>query len=478
MCGGGSGGTQFSEVKQTTSQLPEYAQPYWEDVMARGAYESSLPYEQYQGNRLAYFSPMEQAAMQGYGQLGMSGTPPELDAAGRSAYDLMQGWDPGIDTGPVRSGYGGSSIQSGYRAGGLDFNYDPQTRDSEFFAREYDPQSNYRAQQRDMGFDADSLGREGALDPYMNPYYQNVVDVEKREASRQADMRHAATGLDAAGLGSLGGYREAIMRSEAERNLGYQMGDIQARGSRDAYSSAQQAFEADRSARAQQEQFGQSQFGLNEQMRQREAELMQQGFSLNEASRMAQEQFGQSQYGMNQQALQAKEQLYQSRYGLEEGAKQAQSQLKLQAFQASEQAKQEAARLGLTAKQIEQAGQVASAQILAQQDQSRLQATGMLGDFALQRQGMELERLGYMDQAGLKERGLAQQGLDMGYQDYLRQQGWGRESVNYLASLLHGMPAQPGQTTATYGPQPTAAQQLLGSGIAGVGLYGGLRNQG
>ncbi len=448
--GGGDSGTQFSEVKQTTSQLPEYAQPYWEDVMARGAYESSLPYEAYQGNRLAYFSPMEQQAMQGYGELGMSGTPPELDEAGRSAYGLMQGWDPGINTGPISSGYSGRDIRSGYN---------PDTRESGYFASEYDPSRNYLAEQREMGYTAGSLAEEGVLDPYMNPYYQNVVDVEKREAARQADMRHAATGLDAAGMGSLGGYREGIMRSEAERNLGYQMGDIQAKGSRDAFNQAISSFEADRSARGQEEQFGQSQFALNEQMRQREAELVQQGFSLNEASRMAQEQFGQSQYGMNQQALQASEQLKQS------------------AFQASEQAKQEAARLGLTAKQIEQAGQIASAQILSQQDQSRLQATGMLGDFALQRQGMELERLGYMEQAGLRERGLAQQGLDMGYQDYLRQQGWGRESVNYLTSLLHGMPAAPGETTATYGPSPTAAQQLLGTGIAAAPLYNAFRGQ-
>jgi hypothetical protein len=162
--------------------------------------------------------------------------------------------------------------------------------------------------------------------------------------------------------------------------------------------------------------------------------------------------------------------LYQSRYGLEEGAKQAQSQLNIQAFQASEQAKQEAARLGLSAAQIEQAGQEAMARV-------QLESTGMLGDFALQRQGMELERLGYMDQAGLKQRGLAQQGLDVGYGDYLRQQAYPRENLNFFAQMLYGMPMQPGQTQSTYGNQPTAAQQLIGGGIAGAGMYNMFRGQ-
>jgi hypothetical protein len=64
-----------------------------------------------------------------------------------------------------------------------------------------------------------------------------------------------------------------------------------------------------------------------------------------------------------------------------------------------------------------------------------------------------------------------QQGLDTGYQDYLRQQAYPRENLNFMAQMMYGMPVQPGSTTATYGPQPSAAQQLIGSGIAGAGLY-------
>ncbi len=483
MCGGGGGdGTQVSEVTQTTSNVPEWARPYYEDLLTRTGFETAQPYEAYQGQRLAYFSPMEQEALSRYGQLGVSGTPPELDAAGASAYDLTQGWNPyfdsGIYTGGIDSGYRGGNVGSGYNAGSLGMNYNPETRDSQFTARDYDYENAYTAGQRDMGFYAGDIGAEGALDRYMDPYYQQVVDVEKREAARQSDMRHAATGLNAASAGSLGGYREGIMRSEEERNLGYLMGDIQKRGSQDAYRTALQSFEADRSARGQEEQFGQSQFALNEQMRQRQAELQQQGYSLSEASRMAQEEFAQSQYGLNQQALQAKEGFTQNQYALQQQAQQMQSQLKIAAFQASQDAQAEAGRQGLTAAQIQQAGEVAAANVMLQQDvtrlgidQTRLGATGMLGDFAAQRQGMELERLNAMRQAGLAERGLMQQGLDMGYQDFLNQRDWGWDQIGRSSTILQGLPIGPNQTTSSYGPQPSFGQQALGGGLAGLGLY-------
>ena len=329
----------------------------------------------------------------------------------------------------------------------------------------------YNALQREMGFTAGSLAEPGVLDPYMDPYYQQVVDIEKREAARQADMRNAQLGLSAAGQGSLGGYREGIERSENERNLMQLQGDIQARGSQDAYRQALTSFEADRSARGLQEQFGQGQFGLNEQARQRAAELMQQGYSLNEAARQAQEEFAQSQYGLNQQALQAREGFKQSAFGMTESAKQTQADISLAAYSAYEQAKQEASRLGLSAQQIEQAGQIAAANILLGQDQNRLAATGMLGDFALQRQGMEYERIDAMRRAGMMERGLMQQGLDIGYEDFLRQQNWGWDQLGQYSNILQGIPYAPSQTRTTYNQQPSSLSQGIGALTGAAGAY-------
>ena len=94
-----------TEITQITQQLPDYLEPHMLDLLARAGYESSQQYTPYPNQRLAYFAPMEQEALARYGEMGVSGTSPELIAAGQSAASLMQGWDPGIYTGEVSSGY-------------------------------------------------------------------------------------------------------------------------------------------------------------------------------------------------------------------------------------------------------------------------------------------------------------------------------------------------------------------------------------
>jgi hypothetical protein len=76
-----------------------------------------------------------------------------------------------------------------------------------------------------------------------------------------------------------------------------------------------------------------------------------------------------------------------------------------------------------------------------------------------------------MQTAGQIQRELGQRGLDIGYQDFLRQQAFPREQLSFFSNILRGLPIAPGQTTATFGQQPGLAQQALGAGIGGVGLY-------
>ena len=68
---------------------------------------------------------------------------------------------------------------------------------------------------------------------------------------RNDSIRNQNIGLDAAKQGGLGGYRDAIMRSENERDVMQQMGDIQTQGQQAAFADAKQSFEADRAARGQ-----------------------------------------------------------------------------------------------------------------------------------------------------------------------------------------------------------------------------------
>jgi len=79
---------------------------------------------------------------------------------------------------------------------------------------------------------------------YMSPYQQAVIDVEKREAARSFAPQMQQIGAQAVGAGGFGGSRQAILESEALRNQQQMLGDIQTRGTQQAYDRAQAAFEA------------------------------------------------------------------------------------------------------------------------------------------------------------------------------------------------------------------------------------------
>jgi len=74
---------------------------------------------------------------------------------------------------------------------------------------------------------------------FMNPYLQNVVDIQQREARRAADVERQQLGAQAVTAGGFGGSRQAILEAEQARNLQQQLGDIQARGLASAYEDAQ-----------------------------------------------------------------------------------------------------------------------------------------------------------------------------------------------------------------------------------------------
>jgi hypothetical protein len=77
---------------------------------------------------------------------------------------------------------------------------------------------------------------------YMSPYMQNVVDIGKREATRQSGIQGTQQQAQATQSGGFGGSRDAIMRAERERNLGMQLGDIQDKGMQSAYDQAANQF--------------------------------------------------------------------------------------------------------------------------------------------------------------------------------------------------------------------------------------------
>ena len=409
-----------TETRVTQTDLPEYVQPYFERLLKRGEAESNQPYTPYGGERIAYFSPDELASQgmtRGYAQ---AGTPPEYQIASQRA--MMLG-------GPYGSGYQAGQYGSGYEAGMMGPGYQAQG---------YGP--TYQA--RSAGPDYNVLGYESNLDRFMNPYQQAVTDVAKREAIRTPEIIGDKTADAAAMSGGLGGYREAIMQSERERNLAQQLEDIQTKGSLGAYQSAQAQLAAERQAQLDASRFGLQQFTAEEQARQ------------------AQEKFGQS------------------AYGLTEGSFQKQAQLDTQRYQAGEAARQAAAKLGLTAAQQNEAARQAQEKF----DQSAYnmsQRYGLASVDALRGVGGDIQddvrqRIGALTGIGQQQRAMQQASMDMGYQDFLRQQGFGQQQLGFLGGLLRGVPVQPQQQISTYQQQPGLFQTALGAGLSGLGLYKGM----
>ena len=76
---------------------------------------------------------------------------------------------------------------------------------------------------------------------YMSPYVQNVIDVNQQEAIRNAQKGLVSQNMAAARQGTYGGARNALMTSEADRNLQTQLAQIQSSGMQNAYEAAQKA---------------------------------------------------------------------------------------------------------------------------------------------------------------------------------------------------------------------------------------------
>ena len=542
------------KVEQTSSNIPEFAKPFYQELMGRTMYETTRPYEAYTESRLAEFDPYETAAMEGMADMAAMGDPAEIGLASRyaqkagsftpgqvysgyTAGDISPGYSAGNISNQYQAGQRGVGYQPGqfdpgYQAGTMDIGYQPTNYQSGYQAGQFDP--NYQAgdisrQYAGPTFEAGTSTDPAQIQDYMNPYTQLVTDVQKREARKQSDISGSNIAQQAAQSGGLGGYREAIMQSEREGDLSQQLQDIQATGDQAAYQQAIQAMEGDRAARLQEAQFGTSvrgqdiqAFQAGEQARQQAAQMGLNAQQQEEAARQAQEsarlsgsqfqestqarlqdfqnqkfqaeeqarqqaaQMGLSAQEMEDRAKQAGENFQQQQFSQNEQLRQFQQQENRAVFEAQERARQEGARLGLNAQEIqERVNQAQNEARMRSQEfnvQSSRDAAGLgldaarfLGGLGGQRQDMGYDRLQNLQAAGQIRRDLGQRGMDIGYQDFLRQQAFPREQLALLNAMLQGLPIQPGTTTSSFGTGPSDMQQMLGTGIGGVGLYNAMR---
>ena len=191
-----------TQTQITQTSIPDYAKPYVEKLLGKTEALTETPYQTYDANRIAGFTPMQQQAF--------------LNAQGMQTSGL--------------SGLGGQYAGAA-TLGALGTNYDPTQ------------------------FQGGQFGQQDAQQ-YMSPYMQSVVDIQQREAQRQADIQGTQRGAQAVRSGAFGGGRQAIMDAEAARNLAMQKGDIQAQGLQSAYQQAQAQFNADQARRLQAQQLG------------------------------------------------------------------------------------------------------------------------------------------------------------------------------------------------------------------------------
>jgi len=200
--GGGSGGGGSPAPQQNTtysSNVPEYARPYVENMLQstqKQIYNADMssfrPYQPYStdpNDYIAPFSPIQQQAQAGVANLQ---TPEQIQAGSQLA---------------GASGLGSLGLAG--RAVGVGDQFAQQAQNPT------------------------------AMQAYMSPYMQNVVDYQKSQALRDYNIARPMRARQAVGAGAFGGSRQAIMEAEAERSLGSQLQGIAATGSQKAFEDAQ-----------------------------------------------------------------------------------------------------------------------------------------------------------------------------------------------------------------------------------------------
>lgn len=199
--GGGGGGGQPTQSTSYTTNVPEYARPYVENMLEstqKQIYTDDMtgfrPYRPYSTDVNQYFagfSPLQQqaqqttAGLQTPGQFGDATT-----LAGTSGLGAL--------------GLAGQAAGAGQQ-----------------YARNVTDPSMMQA--------------------YMSPYQQSVTDIAKMNAVREAQIAQNTQNLGASRQGTYGGARQALMQGEREKNLLSNLSNIQAQGSQSAFDRAMQA---------------------------------------------------------------------------------------------------------------------------------------------------------------------------------------------------------------------------------------------
>lgn len=244
-----------TQVTQTQSGFAPEVAPYAQRLLGRAESLFDEDYQQYQPERVAQFSPLQQMSYENAGLMQPQGQLRDATAMAGSA--------------------GLGALNTGYT---------------------YNP------------YQTKSFTSPGMAESYMSPYMNNVVARQQADAQRQGDIASQIQGAQAARSGAFGGSGDYLMRGQARNNLARQQGDIFAQGQQAAYQQGMGQFNAEQAAtgnaaqlNAQQGQFGaglglqglQTALTASNTLGNLGGQQYQQGLSINAL---------QNQYGLQQQA--------------------------------------------------------------------------------------------------------------------------------------------------------------------------------
>lgn len=99
-------------------------------------------------------------------------------------------------------------------------------------------------------------------------------------------------------------------------------------------------------------------------------------------------------------------------------------------------------------------------------------AAGQLAGFGERERAADIQNAQMLEAIGRAQQGETQAGLDIGYQDFLRQQGYPAEQLGFYSDVLRGLPVAAASTQNQQGFQSyNPLQQALGAGLSGLSLY-------
>lgn len=464
-------------TENKTLELPEYLQSGLQDVVTKaGELVNTAQYQPYTGLRVAAQDPLSEAA-----------------------YLNLSQFTPASQLGQA-TGIAGAAAQQA-----ANINYTPAQATNYYNAPTFNPMgTTYRdvatspLQQYQMeggipdilterlrtyqteapaDVTTSDFNREAAQ-RYMSPYIQDVIEQQKQGAVRDYARSLPTLGAATARAGGLGGTRGALLQAEGQRNLFDRLSGIQTQGLQNAYQQAQQQFNTDASRQAQ--------VGLaNQQTRlsvaQRNVDALNAAGQFEEAQRL------QAQINNQQSRMQVAQQNLAARLGVQslganlglqsqQSNQQAQLQAQQQAMsqnlaynQFAQQNAASAAQYGLAGANLAEQSNQFGANLGLQGLQMSLQGAGVLSNIGQNAYEQAMGITGAQLQAGGAQQAMEQARLDQQYQDFLAQQQFPYQQLQFYSNILGATPYGGSQTTTTQVPSSNNTAQYIGMGLAGIG---------